>query len=80
MKQILAYLWNARTTVFGYVQVTLGVLATTDGMFAPKALKWILLVNGILTACLGHYNNLRIRQAAARPNDTHDDGTAGESS
>ena len=64
MKQVLVYLWNSRTTVFGYVQIVLGVLATTDGIFAPKALKWILLGNGILTACLGHYNNsVKNRQA-----------------
>jgi len=58
-----ARLWRARTTLFGYFGVILGVIATTDGLFSPKALKWIILINGILTACLGHYNNLRIRQA-----------------
>lgn len=55
-------LWKSRTTAFGYIQVVLGVLAATDGMFSTTALKFILLGNGILTACLGHYNNLRIRQ------------------
>lgn len=63
MNPVLTYLWRSRTTVFGYVQVVLGVLAATDGVFAPKALKFILLGNGIATACLGHYNNLKIRQA-----------------
>lgn len=63
--KVLSFLWNARTTVFGYAQVILGVLAATDGIFGSKALKIIILSNGILTACLGHYNNLRIRQAAA---------------
>jgi len=62
MKELLMMLWKSRTTVFGYIQVTLGVIATTDGLLAPRSLKWILLGNGILTACLGHYNNLRIRQ------------------
>lgn len=64
MKQVLSFLWNSRTTVFGYLQVVLGVLAATDGIFGSKALKIIILSNGILTAVLGHYNNLRIRQAA----------------
>ena len=65
MKQALLFLWSSRTTLFGYIGVTLGVLAASDGLFSVKALKWIILINGILTACLGHYNNLRIRQAAA---------------
>lgn len=69
MKQVLTFLWNSRTTVIGYVGVILGVLAATDGIFTPRALKFILLGNGILTACIGHYNNLRIRQAAAISDD-----------
>jgi hypothetical protein len=62
--KVLDYLWDSRTTAFGYIQVVLGVLATTDGVFAPKALKWILLGNGVLTACLGHFNNMKNRQAS----------------
>jgi len=65
MKQVMLFLWNSRTTLIGYTGVILGVLASTDGIFAPRTLKLIILGNGILTACLGHYNNLRIRQAAA---------------
>lgn len=65
MKAVLLFLWNSRTTAFGYIQVVLGVLAASDGLFSVQVLKWIILINGILTACLGHYNNLRIRQAAA---------------
>lgn len=63
MKKVLQFLWNSRTTAFGYIQVIVGVLAATDGIFTPKALKFVILTNGILTACLGHYNNLKIRQA-----------------
>ena len=63
MKTVLLFLWNSRTTVIGYVGVILGVLASTDGVLSPHALKFILLGNGILTACVGHYNNLKIRQA-----------------
>ena len=65
MKEAIKFLWNSRTTALGYVVVVLGVLAATDGIFSQRTLKIILLTNGIVTACLGHYNNLRIRQAAA---------------
>jgi hypothetical protein len=64
MKTVLLFLWNSRTTVVGYMGVILGVLAATDGVFTPRELKLILLGNGVLTACIGHYNNLKIRQAA----------------
>lgn len=65
VKQVLLFLWNSRTTVFGYIQVIIGVLAASDGVFGPKALKIVILTNGILTAVLGHYNNLKLRQATA---------------
>lgn len=58
---LLALLWDRRTTAFGYIQVTLGVLAVSDGVFAPGVLKWVVLCNGLLTALLGHYNNSRIK-------------------
>ena len=64
MKTVLLFLWNSRTTVVGYMGVILGVLAASDGLFSPREVKLILLCNGILTACIGHYNNLKIRQAA----------------
>jgi len=64
MMQTLAFLWNSRTTALGYLVVVLGVLAATDGIFSQRTLRIILLANGVVTACLGHYNNLRIRQAA----------------
>ncbi len=64
MNTVLLFLWNSRTTVIGYLGVVLGVLAATDGVFSPHALKFIILFNGVLTACVGHYNNLKIRQAA----------------
>lgn len=65
MTRVLTYLWDSRTTLFGYLQVVLGVVAATDGVLAPRTLKWIILGNGILTACLGHFNNLQLRKAAA---------------
>jgi hypothetical protein len=59
---ILRYLWSRRTTVFGYVQVFLGVLAATDGIFAPHALKYVILANGLVTAGIGHYNNTQLKK------------------
>lgn len=53
---ILTYLWERRTTVLGYVVTALGIMATSD-LFTETQIKWFLLVNGILTAILGHYNN-----------------------
>lgn len=57
MKKAFRYLWRRRTTAFGYIVISLGVIASSDGIFSAQAMKYILLVNGILTACLGHYNN-----------------------
>lgn len=63
MEYALRYLWDRRTTVFGYAQVVLGVLAVSDGIFSPGVFKWVVLGNGLLTALLGHYNNRQARQA-----------------
>lgn len=60
----LQYLWSRKTTAFGYVQVGLGVLAATEGLFSMKATKWLILINGLVTAAIGHYNNLRLKQSA----------------
>jgi hypothetical protein len=55
--------WERRTTILGYAQVTLGVLAVSDGVLSGPALKWVVLGNGLLTALLGHYNQRKIKQA-----------------
>jgi hypothetical protein len=60
--KVLTYLWSVRTTAFGYIQVVLGVLAASD-ILPPPALKYVMLANAMLLAILGHYNNLRLRQA-----------------
>jgi hypothetical protein len=64
MKDVLRYLWKRRTTAFGYIQVILGALVTADGIFSTQALKWIILLNALLLAVLGHYNNRQQKQAA----------------
>jgi hypothetical protein len=62
MKLYWHFLWTRRTTAFGYFQVVLGALAASDGIFSHRVLKFIILGNGILTACLGHYNAAQIRR------------------
>lgn len=59
---VLQYLWSRKTTAFGYVQVLLGVLASTDGVFPPNWLKYIMLANGLATAGIGHYNNSQLKK------------------
>lgn len=59
--EILKYLWERRTTVLGYIQIVLGVIVTSQGMFSDDTLRWFVLANGIVTAVLGHYNNSKIK-------------------
>lgn len=66
MLEVLKYLWERRTTVLGYVQIILGVLATSQDMLSEGALKWVVLINGIVTAVLGHYNNSKIKALQAQ--------------
>lgn len=54
--EILKYLWSRRTTALGYLVVALGVLATSD-LFSAHTIKVFLLIIGVSTAVLGHYNN-----------------------
>lgn len=67
MKETLLYLWSRRTTVLGYAIVILGVLATAQDLFTERQLKWVLLINGILTAILGHYNNSKNKAEESKP-------------
>ena len=61
MKNVLKYSWDHRTTVLGYIVIVLSVLVTAQDLFSERGLKWIILINGIITAILGHYNNSRLR-------------------
>lgn len=65
MNKVARYVWGRRTTALGYVQVTIAVLAASSGVFSPGQLSTIILVNALLTAWLGHYNNSRIKAAEA---------------
>ena len=58
--KVFSVLWDHRTKMLGFIQVTLGVLSTTDGLFTPLAVKCILLGSGISTAWLGFFNSSRL--------------------
>lgn len=59
---LLIWLWCHRTKVLGFTQVTLGVLATADGIFSPLTLKCIILASGIATAWVGFFNSSKARK------------------
>ena len=44
--------------------IVVGVLAVADGVITDKALKWILLASGLLTAWRGYFNS---RQPEPQP-------------
>lgn len=58
----LYFLWRHRTKTLGFIQVTLGVLATADGIFSPLTLKCIILASGIATAWVGFFNSAKAKQ------------------
>lgn len=61
MKAVLSYLWERRTTVLGYVVTVLGVLATSN-KFDSSTVEWFVLTIGIITALLGHGNNVILKR------------------
>lgn len=60
--KIIRLLWSHRTKILGLIQVTLGVLATADGIFSPFGVKMLLLGSGLTTAWLGFFNSAQIRR------------------
>lgn len=66
LKASALYVWSRKTTAFGYCVTVLGVLATSN-VFPPTWLKYLLLANGLLTACIGHYNNAQLKRMAESP-------------
>jgi len=64
LKTIYDFFRSHGTKAIGFSQVTVGVLAVADGVFTDKALKWILLASGLLTAWRGYFNS---RQSEPQP-------------
>lgn len=62
LKLALAWLWANKTKVFGYIQVTLGVLATASNVLSDTVVQFIVLLSGLMTAWIGHYNTTKQRE------------------
>jgi hypothetical protein len=56
----IVHLWRDHgTKILGLVQVTVGVLAASVGVFPDHVIKWLLVLSGLLTAWRGYVNSLR---------------------
>jgi hypothetical protein len=62
MKTLYEFVMSHATKLLGFSQITVGVLAVADGIFTDKALKYILLASGLLTAWRGFFNSLQINK------------------
>lgn len=56
------------TKVIGYITVAAGAIAVMDPQLVadtlgPNAVRWALVVTGVLTALRGHTNTIRARQS-----------------
>lgn len=57
MNALWTFWRNHGTKLLGFTQVTLGVLASTDGVFTPRTVKLILIGSGLATAWRGFFNS-----------------------
>lgn len=71
---ILKYLWERRTTVLGYIQIILSVWVLAD-VFSSQTVKIFVLMNGTVTAILGHYNNSRVKALVAATAEQQEEQT-----
>lgn len=73
VKFIIALWGNHGTKLLGFSQVTIGVLAASSGVFPDAALKWLLMLSGLLTAWRGWVNSLpREPESIARDHEGSD--------
>ena len=63
MTVLLNFLNSHLTKILGFSQVTVGVLAVADGIFSDKALKYVLLASGLLTAWRGFINSANAKES-----------------
>lgn len=73
MNALLAAWKNSGTKIIGIAQGTVAALAGIAGLIPENHLKYWLAASAVLTVWRGFGNT------AAITTDTHDDGTAGES-
>lgn len=65
-------LWREHgTKLLGYLQIIAGAIAVMDQQLVtdtlgPSAIRWALLLTGVLTALRGHTNTIRIRAEEAK--------------
>lgn len=57
MRAFFQYLWDNRTTTFGFIQSVVALLLVIDGIVPAEQTKWVVLANGVLLIALGRYNN-----------------------
>jgi hypothetical protein len=61
MSQLIELWRTSGTKILGFAQVTVAVLATSTGLFPDIALKWLMLLSGLLTAWRGYVNSAASR-------------------
>ncbi len=54
--KFLKFLWKNRTRTFASLQGLIAVLAGLTNVFEPDQIKWLLVVNALLTYALGQFN------------------------
>lgn len=59
MMSRLAYAWSHKTKILGFLQITVGAIASVDGVFEPMTVKVLLMSSGVLTAWCGFLNSKR---------------------
>jgi hypothetical protein len=55
--KFVAWIWDHRTKVVGYLGTVAGTLATSS-VVSPKAAAWYLLISSLLTSGIGHFNSM----------------------
>lgn len=55
--KILIQLWSHKTKILGFLQITVGAIASVDGIFEPLTVKILLMSSGVLTAWCGFLNS-----------------------
>lgn len=61
LKDIYHFIFSEHLTkMLGFLQVTIGVLATADGVLPDHAIKYCILGTGLMTAWRGFFNSAQV--------------------